>query len=507
MPAFQSNQKNKPEPHRQSANTQSPARLADGTKPGQSGSTNQKEQAVIPPNDRKPPGLVQATPAKEKKKKRRRRWPWIVLAVVILALAVGGYFGYRAYAQFHKVIQKNVGESAIGLQTQEIEPAKLKAEGEGRVNILLLGIGDPGHAGEKLTDSIIVASYDPKTNDVAMLSLPRDLYVNIAGGGQARINTAFYYGEERKKGGGPETVKKTVSNVLGIPIHYYIKVDFSALKQAVDAVGGVDVKVEKTLVDPEYPCEKNESKSCGYSILAGQQHFNGSAALKYARCRKGDCGDDYGRAKRQQEILVALRQKAGTQNFFNNIGKINEVLQIIGDNVTTDLQLGEIERLAKITKGIDPTKLSSKVFDNGPGGLVKNGAVGEASVVIPAAGVGNYSAIQAFVRQLFADGYLKQEAATVEVDNGTTVPSKAQVVADLLKTYNYNVIKVGVADATTYKKTIVIDYTDGKKPYTTSYLQKRFGVVATKATPEQIAALGENKLDIRIIVGSDYKTF
>ncbi len=437
----------------------------------------------------------------KKKRKKRRRWPWIILAIFIALICVGGFFAYRTYAQLHKVIQRNSGEKAQGLQAAPIAPEKLKGEGDGRVNILLLGIGDPGHAGENLTDTMMVASYDPKTKDVAMLSLPRDLYVKVFGS-MVKVNTAYYYGEQNKKDSGPEVAKQTVSQVLGIPIHYFIRVDFTALKQAVDTVGGVDVVVPKTLVDSDYPCEKNESLSCGYSILAGQQHFNGSAALKYVRCRKGDCGDDFGRARRQQDILVALRQKAGTLSFFSNPAKINDVLQIVGNNVRTDLQLNELERLAEIAKGVDTTKITNTVLDNSNNGLVKTAMVGDASVVIPTAGINNYSAIQAYVRQLFVDGYIKAEAANLAIQNGTAIPTRGQVTADLLKSYGYTIQSVTLADTTTHKTSQIIDYTGGKKPYTLQYLQRRFGVSATSADPSTAPAPG---VDIAIIVGANYK--
>jgi LCP family protein required for cell wall assembly len=447
------------------------------------------------------PDFMRKLPDKPiKKPKKRRRWPWIVLAVFIALLAVAGFFAYRVYASLNKVIVKNTGVAAEGLKTEDIAPEKLKGEGDGRVNVLMLGVGDPGHAGEQLTDTIMVASYDPKSKDVAMVSLPRDLMVNVAGS-SVRINSAYYYGEQNKKGSGPEIAKQTVSKVLGIPVHYFIKLDFSALKQAVDSVGGIDINVDKTLVDPEYPCEKNESISCGYSIMAGPQHLNGSAALKYARCRKGDCGDDFGRAMRQQQVIVALRQKANTQNLLTNPAKISEVLQIIGDNVRTDLQLWEIERFAQIGREIDPTKINNKVVD-GTSGLVKNSNDGGASVLIPSAGPGNFSGIQAFVRQLFADGYIKSEAANIAIENGTTITTRGQATADLLKTYGYTIATVIPADASTYKTTKIIDYTGGKKPYTLQYLQKRFGVVATSADPASAPA---PNVDIAIIVGANYK--
>ncbi|MBA3679434.1 LCP family protein [Candidatus Saccharibacteria bacterium] len=441
----------------------------------------------------------------EKPKKKKKRW-WlrILLTVIFIGLCVAGGFAYKTYRSLNKVIQKNTGQTAEGLKTENVALDKLKGEGDGRVNILLLGVGDPGHAGEELSDTIIVASYDPKTKDVAMLGIPRDLYVKISGNGFSKINAAYAFGEQQKKGSGPTLAKKTVSDLLGIPIHYYIVADFTALKQAVDTVGGVDVTVPTTLVDPDYPCGRNEGKVCGFSLLAGPQHLNGSAALKYVRCRKGDCGDDYGRAKRQQEVLVALRQKSLKLDIFTNPAKIGKLLDIVGNNVRTDLQLGELERLAQIAKEADPTKITNKVLDNSTTNLVKNSQVGDASVVIPANGIGNYSAIQAFVRTIFVDGYIKQENASVQVENGTPVSNRGKLVTDQLKSYNYNVIATVPADLNSYKITKIFDTTGGKKPYTLQYLEKRFGV---KAVVVPVDPNIPAPADIRIIVGADYKNF
>ena len=443
---------------------------------------------------------------KKSKSKNRHIIIKTVAAILFVLLILAGYFGYRTYKTLNKVIVKNSGPTAEGLKTENVAVEKLKGEGDGRVNILLLGVGDAGHSGQELSDTMIVASYDPKTKDVAMLSIPRDLYVKVPNNGFSKINSAHAFGEQYKEGAGPDLAKKTVSEVLGIPIHYYIRTDFTALKQAVDTVGGVDIDVLSTLIDPDYPCEKNEGKVCGFSILAGPQHFNGSSALKYARCRKGNCGDDYGRAKRQQDVLVALRQKATKLNILANPAKVVEILDIVGKNVRTDLQVWEIERLTQVARETDPSKITSKVLDIDTTGLVKNSQVGAASVVVPVAGIGNYSAIQAFVRSIFVDGYIKQEAAKIQVENGTAQINKAQLVSELLKSYNYNVISVVPADATSYKKTQIIDSSKGSKPYTIQYLEKRFGVKATPAaqdSAEQKPAVA----DVRIIVGTDYKTF
>lgn len=436
-------------------------------------------------------------------KKPRRLWLKILVAVVVATVLAGSAAAYKIHKSLSQVIQKNEGVTAEALKTETIAPEKLKGEGDGRINILLMGVGNTGHAGEQLSDTLIVASYDPQTKDAAMLSIPRDFYVKIDGNGYAKINSANAFGEMYKEGSGPELTKKTVSQVLGIPIHYYVKVNFTALKQAVDTVGGIDVLVSESLTDPEYPCEHNSSMVCGYSILKGSQHMNGSAALKYVRCRKGDCGDDFGRAKRQQDVLVALREKANKQNLLTNPVKIADMMSIVSQNFSTDLQLWEIERLSSIAKDIDPNLIVSKVLDNETNHLVATSDINGASVVIPAAGIGYYKDIQAYVRSIFVDGYIKKEAATIDVQNGTPYNNRTQLVTDILKSYNYNVVTSGPATTKTVRTTQIIDYTGGKKPYTIQYLQKRLGVTATSAA---IDVNNPPPAEVQIIIGADYQS-
>jgi LCP family protein required for cell wall assembly len=325
--------------------------------------------------------ISQNSESKLQPPKKRRIWLKILLAVFLICLVASSAYAYTTYRSVSKVIQKNTGISAEGLKNEDIKPEKLKGEGDGRVNILLMGVGDSGHDGEKLSDTLIVASYDPKTHDVAMLGIPRDLYVKIGNQGYSKINNANAFGEQAKEGGGPDLTKQTVSAVLGIPIHYFIRADFTALKQVVDVVGGVDVNVKEDLLDPEYPCTRDVNGYCGFSLQAGPQHLNGSAALKYVRCRKGNCGDDFGRAKRQQDVLVSIREKAEKQNILKNPLKIKELLGVVGNNIRTDLQLGEISQLANIAKDIDQTKIVTHVLDNTTNNLVVTSDIAGASVV------------------------------------------------------------------------------------------------------------------------------
>lgn len=414
----------------------------------------------------------------------------LMVAAGALVIAVGLFLGTKLILAAKHILAKHNGASAPAL-AGTLDPTKLKGEGDGRINILLLGIGGAGHDGPYLSDTILVMSIDPRTKEVAMLSIPRDLYVKIPGYGWNKINAADAFGEQKKKGGGPDLSKAVVQNILGIPIHYYARVDFSGFKKAVDSVGGVDLSVDKAIYDPEYP-------GGTLRIKAGYQHMNGDLALKYARSRKST--SDFDRAARQQKLLIALREKALNVKTLSNPAKLVGLIDALGSSVRTDLQLSEIKKLAEIAQGIEGNKVTTKVLDTSANGLLVFGNVrGAGSIEIPAAGIGNYSAIQQLAHSIFADSYIKDENATIEVQNGTLQSGLATSVTTLLKSYNYNVVSTTTAPQQNYSHTVIYDYSGGKKPYTINYLEKRFGVRSQRATR------GPSDPDIRIILGSDYK--
>jgi LCP family protein required for cell wall assembly len=437
----------------------------------------------------------------EKKQKRKggAKLGLKIISVVLLILVLSGAaFAAKIYISLKKVVKDKTEISAEGLRG-DLDLSSLKGEGDGRVNILLLGTGDAGHAGEGLTDTILVASIDPKTNDLVMLGIPRDLYVKVPGYGWDKINAANALAEQQKPGSGLEVVKKTVSDVIDQPIQYAARVDFSGFRLSVDKLGGINVYNPSDLSDPEYPCDKNENLSCGFKLKTGLYKMDGTTALKFARCRKGTCGDDYGRARRQQSVVVGMRDQALQLGNILNPAKVTELVSIVGDHLKTDLSIEEMKRLVTIGKKINSNKIVNKVLENEDDALVKNSNVGDASVVIPSNGVGNYKAIQSFVRSLFVDGYIKSEAASVEIKNGNAKPGEVYQLSVVLKSLGYNVIKTSSSQTGGDGKTTLTDYSNGAKTYTVRYLENRLKVGSRKAAKPEGAA------DIVITLGADYE--
>jgi LCP family protein required for cell wall assembly len=424
-----------------------------------------------------------------KKKKKRRIKRIIISSLVILILAGLGWFGWISYNSIKNIFGND--KSAPGL-LGFLDKKQLKGESSGRVNILILGVGDDGHAGATLSDTIMVMSYDVKSKNVAMLSIPRDLYVKINGYGYAKINEAHADGELHKvSGGGPALAKETVSNVLDIPIHYYIRADFTGFKKMIDAVGGVDIYVDKDLYDPLYP-------DGTFYITQGQHHMDGTTALKYARSR--ETTSDFDRAKRQQQVLSALKDKILSSQTLFNPKKMADIIGIIGEHVKTDFRTDEFQRVLELAKQVDTKRIINKVFDDSADGLLMSGSsiTPGSATLIPRAGLGNYSELRAATKNIFNDTSIKTESAKIVVYNGTTKAGLATTVANNLKASGYNVVNVGSAATTAQAQTVIYDYTNGAKPTTVSSLEQLLKVKSVKKQ-------GTPGYDIEIIIGLDYK--
>ncbi len=248
-----------------------------------------------------------------------------------------------------------------GQPTPTLIPTSEPWGGSERVNILLMGIDRrPGEAFISRTDTMMLISLDPVTESVSILSIPRDLYVLIPGRGRDRINTAFVYGSTgNNPAGGAALAMQTVEYNLGVPVNHYILVDFSAVTKGVDALGGIDVFVPVAINDPTYP-----DMNYGFDPLfipAGLQHFDGETALKYARTRHQD--SDFGRAARQQQLLLAVRQKVTALGFTGMIAQAGNLYRQVENGVRTDLSLEQMIRLATAANSVDSENIRNDVLD------------------------------------------------------------------------------------------------------------------------------------------------
>ena len=241
-------------------------------------------------------------------------------------------------------------------------PVLSSSHGGDRINLLLLGIDRRGGTGWAYrTDTIIVVTVDPETGAAGMLSIPRDLQIPIPGHGEDRINTANVYGYRKDNpDGGPALLKQTIEANLGIPIDGYLMVDFQTFERIVDTLGGIDVQVPKVLHDTRYPDPRPGDPYAFKTIHfdPGWQHMDGKRALEYARSRMSTT--DFDRARRQQLVLIAIREKALS---LSAVPRWPALAKTVLDGIKTDMGLGEMLELALLGVRTDPSNLKQVVLE------------------------------------------------------------------------------------------------------------------------------------------------
>lgn len=347
----------------------------------------------------------------------------------------------------------------------------LKGEREDRVNILILGIGGQGHNGPNLSDTIIIASIQPSVPKVALLSIPRDLYVPIPGHGWRKINDANALGEAQGRGQGPILATETVSGVFDLPIHYYIRADFEGFRKAIDDLGGVDIYVERSFTDNSYPTDNDLTQTV--SFRSGWQKMDGDAALKYARSRHGNNseGSDFARGLRQQKVIEAVKNKIFSVSFILNPVKISAILEDLGGHIKTNLESWQMIKLAKLTKAAKGENIANKVLDNGTDGPLFANTENGAYVLLPKRG--DFSELQMITQGLLSTTNKKlglpttinapEPKITIEIQNGTKINGLAASFATEIEKNDFNIIHIGNASRQDYLQTAIYDLTGGQK--------------------------------------------
>jgi LCP family protein required for cell wall assembly len=302
-----------------------------------------------------------------------RHWTGWATALLLLATlgmhVLPAYWAVKAIDTLGAVSREGSGVSRGGvgglpgttpLPVPSHQPDVLGGE---RVNILLVGIDSSPLRTQSLTDTMIVVSFDPDDGRSAMISIPRDLYGTPLPDGRvynAKLNSLMTYAAERPAefpNGGVGTLKTAVGELLGMKIHYFASINLLGFKQAVDAIGGVDVVVERAISDPTY---RNEfGTRTGFFLEPGRHHLDGTTALAYVRSRKGEGDNDFTRADRQQQLLAAVREKLTAGNL---VVSLPGLLDAVKNTISTDIPETKLSALAAALQDADMTKLERIVL-------------------------------------------------------------------------------------------------------------------------------------------------
>ncbi len=377
-------------------------------------------------------------------------------------------------------------------------------QGTRRVTILLLGIDRRcGEEGPVRTDSMMLATIDPVSKTAGLLSIPRDLWVEIPGFGVDRINQAHYLGEGFEyPGGGPALAVETVEATLGLPIDYYATVSFAAFTEGVDLLGGIEIDVPVTIDDPDYPDE-----CYGYDpffLEAGQHTLDGVTALKYARTRATE-GGDVDRADRQQEVILAVRNQA-IQQIPDLLVQAPQLWQTFQKNVKTTISLDEIVQLALLVQEIPAENIRRAVIDYNHV-YVEKTPEGQ-DVLVPIrenirALRDELLAVPQITAELPSEELLAEiakEGANIGVYNGTAVFGLAGLTEAYLVELGLTVSEVGNADSAEYANSQIIDF--GDHPYTVSYLTRVFSVPPLNISEGQDPT---GDYDLLVILGNNWE--
>lgn len=429
-------------------------------------------------------------------KTRRRIIKIIAILVAVGLLAVGGFLIYRLLVA--------AGLAFNGKPLDLLQSQSLKQDANGRSNFLVLGTtdDDPKHQANNLTDTVMVVSVDQKNKNAYMFSLPRDLYVNYGqpclSGDKGKLNVYFSCSnagtDEAAEKDRLAKTQKFIGDILGMDIQYAVHVNSVVVRDSVDAVGGIDVDIQGSGGAPGI-LDRNFDWGCNYTCYRvkydnGVHHLNGEQAMFLAMAR-GDTAPTYGlarsnfdREQNQQKIMVALKQKATSTGTLTNLTAITKLIDAVGNNLRTNVDTKEIRTIMDIANTMKPADIHTVDFlTSGDTPLFTTGSIaGAGSVVYPAAGVGVYGDLRAFVAKQLSSNPVVRESPRVVVLNGSETNGVARAAADELEKAGFTISTTDNAPKGTYGK-VTIYQINAKKTASAAKLKQLYGVELTDKKP------------------------
>ncbi|MCX6762083.1 MAG: LCP family protein [Candidatus Moranbacteria bacterium] len=446
---------------------------------------------------------------------------WLIILILLGAIAYGAFFLYKLNSLNNKISVSQKSENILDTiasvaQIGKKNPLDLKNT-DGRINVLLLGVAGKGKPGQNLTDTIMIASLNRKTNQVALLSLPRDLFVSVPDSNwQTKINAVYQFGLNNAKSESEaiNPLLSTIKNITTLDIHYYAVLNFDGFTKVIDAVGGVNITNARDLFDARYPGPNYSYET--FDLKKGFQHLNGDLALKYARERHDDPEGDFGRAKRQQEIIQATKNKVFSTGTLFNIVSINNLFNALGDNVKTNITSRELESFFELSTKLDTNNIINSTVDAwNKDSLLKVSHVfyGDTPAFILIPRVGNYSEIQDLAQNIFDLNILKRRRDEIANENASVAlinkSGDNSIVSKIQKLLSENLVYKNVSVINDPGKdlepvTNVYDSNSGVKPFTLDEIATRLPAKVSYSVPDKYTRITAQKSpDIVVVIGKD----
>lgn len=443
---------------------------------------------------------------------KRKIFKWASIVVVIVMILVGGWLAYRTLVASGNIFKGNI----FGL----VQSAPLKQDANGRSNIVILGTSedDPGHGGAYLTDSMMVVSIDQNNKTTSMFSIPRDLYVKYGmacnSGYEGKINEYFNcvnddYSSPEAEDQRLTQTRQFIGEIFGMDIQYAVHVNNTVIKDAVNAVGGIDVNIQGSNGDPGI-LDRNFDWRCNYECHLvkydnGVHRLDGERALYLAMAR-GSTAPTYGlgnsnfdREKNQQKILIALKDKAVSTGTLTDLAKVTGLIDSLGNNLRTNFETSEIRTLMQLGTDVKTDNIASLSLFEEEDAVLTSGNYNGASVVMPAAGIFDYSDVRAYLRQKLSTDPVTREGAGIVVLNGSGITGVALREANSLEEAGFIVADVNNAPEGAYADIELYQVGEGKTA-TKTKLESTYGVKVKTTAPPVTVDAGVNFV---VIFGAD----